>query len=225
LWLDAEDSLAAVTGALVGVPVAPHGRQELRIGAVRLPRISNSTDIEALACEPGVLVRWVSEPADLADMDVVVIPGSKATVADLGWLRERGLAGERAIEGRLAPRLEGVRVDGIRRPAFPARQQRPIPPHDGGVRDVPGLAGGEEVLPEAVRHVRPQASVGEALRTGSEATVEVLSLQGSVVQRGQVLLDGHGRGAVDLPGLLAGTYVVRVRTMDGRVFTSKMIRQ
>ena len=60
--------------------------------AIRLPRISNSTDIEALACEPGVIVRWVSEPADLADVDVIVIPGSKATVADLGWLRERGLA-------------------------------------------------------------------------------------------------------------------------------------
>ena len=39
-----------------------------------------------------MVVRWVSEPADLADMDVIVIPGSKATVADLGWLRERGLA-------------------------------------------------------------------------------------------------------------------------------------
>ena len=92
LWLDAEDSLSAVTGALVGVPAPPHGRQVLRVAAIRLPRISNSTDIEALACEPGVLVRWVSEPADLADVDVIVIPGSKSTVADLGWLRERGLA-------------------------------------------------------------------------------------------------------------------------------------
>ena len=59
----------------------------LRIAAIRLPRISNSTDIEALACEPGVLVRWVTDPADLADADVVVIPGSKATVPDLAWLR------------------------------------------------------------------------------------------------------------------------------------------
>jgi adenosylcobyric acid synthase len=64
----------------------------LRVGAIRLPRTSNSTDIEALACEPGVVVRWVSEPADLADVDVIVIPGSKATVADLNWLRIRGLA-------------------------------------------------------------------------------------------------------------------------------------
>jgi len=92
LWLDAEDSLSVVAGEIVGVPEPPLGDQVLRVGAIRLPRISNSTDIEALACEPGVLVRWVSEPADLADVDVIVIPGSKATVADLGWLRERGLA-------------------------------------------------------------------------------------------------------------------------------------
>jgi adenosylcobyric acid synthase len=90
LWLDAEDSLS-VHGA-VGVSQPPRGTDWLRVAAVRLPRISNSTDIEALACEPGVLVRWVSDPADLADADVVVIPGSKATVADLNWLRERGLA-------------------------------------------------------------------------------------------------------------------------------------
>jgi adenosylcobyric acid synthase len=38
-----------------------------------------------------VLVRWVSQPADLVDADAVVLPGTKATVADLGWLRERGL--------------------------------------------------------------------------------------------------------------------------------------
>ena len=75
-----------------GEPQTPRGQQWLRVAAIRLPRISNSTDVEALACEPGVLVRWVSDPADLADADVVVIPGSKATVADLAWLRQRGLA-------------------------------------------------------------------------------------------------------------------------------------
>ena len=92
LWLDAEDSLSAASGETVGTPGPPHGTQWLRVAAVRLPRISNSTDVEALACEPGVRVRWAGAPADLADADIVVIPGSKATVADLGWLRERGLA-------------------------------------------------------------------------------------------------------------------------------------
>jgi adenosylcobyric acid synthase len=70
---------------------------------VRLPRISNFTDIDALAAEPGVLVRLAASPAELADADLVVLPGSRATVADLGWLRDRGFAGviaERARQGR-----------------------------------------------------------------------------------------------------------------------------
>ncbi|MGV0850975.1 cobyric acid synthase [Mycolicibacterium phlei] len=92
LWLDTEDSVSVVAQRVLGAPQPPRGGDWLRVAAIRLPRISNSTDVEALACEPGVLVRWVAEPADLADADLVVIPGSKATVADLRWLRERGLA-------------------------------------------------------------------------------------------------------------------------------------
>ena len=54
LWLDAEDSLSAVTDGVLGRPSPPHGSQWLRVAVVRLPRISNATDVEALACEPGV---------------------------------------------------------------------------------------------------------------------------------------------------------------------------
>ena len=92
LWLDAEDSLSVVAHRVVGTPAPPRGSEWLRVAAVRLPRISNSTDVEALACEQGVLVRWITDPADLADTDLIVLPGSKATVADLTWLRDRGLA-------------------------------------------------------------------------------------------------------------------------------------
>ena len=91
LWLDAEDSVSVVSHRLVGIPRPPLGQDWLRVAAVRLPRISNSTDVEALACEPGVAVRWVSDAADVADSDAVIVPGSKATVADLAWLRERGI--------------------------------------------------------------------------------------------------------------------------------------
>lgn len=91
LWLDTEDSVSVLANRVVGVPRPPIGEQWLRVAAVRLPRISNSTDIEALACEPGVLVRWVEDAAELSDVDIVVIPGTKATVSDLGWLRDRGL--------------------------------------------------------------------------------------------------------------------------------------
>ncbi|MFV2102688.1 cobyric acid synthase [Micromonospora sp. LOL_024] len=90
LWLDAEDSLAY--GRVLGRPAAPHGTEWLDVAVLRLPRISNATDVEALATEPGVRVRLTVEPAELAAADLVVLPGSKSTVADLAWLRETGLA-------------------------------------------------------------------------------------------------------------------------------------
>jgi len=91
LWLDTEDAVPVLAHRVLGTPRPPRGSQWLRVAVLRLPRISNSTDVEAVACEPGVLVRWVREPADLADTDVIVLPGTKSTVADLGWVRERGL--------------------------------------------------------------------------------------------------------------------------------------
>lgn len=102
LWLDAEDSLGVVGDAPVGRPGPPIGREWLRVAAIRFPRISNSTDVEALACEPGVAVHWVTEPSRLADADLVVLPGSKSTVSDLEWMRRNGIADalvERANRG------------------------------------------------------------------------------------------------------------------------------
>ncbi|AOW92398.1 cobyric acid synthase CobQ [Rhodococcus sp. WMMA185] len=92
LWLDAEDSLSIVGDGVVGRPAPPIGDDWLRVAAVRLPRISNSTDVEALACEPGVSVRWVTDSARLQDADLIVVPGSKSTVSDLEWLRRNGIA-------------------------------------------------------------------------------------------------------------------------------------
>ena len=100
LWLDTEDALPVLAHRVLGTPQPPCGSQWLHVAVLRFPRISNSTDVEALACEPGVLVRWVREPADLADTDVIVLPGSKATVADLAWLREQGL--DQAIRSHAA---------------------------------------------------------------------------------------------------------------------------
>jgi adenosylcobyric acid synthase len=108
LWLDAEDSVSVLTRHTIGTPQPPRGEQWLRVAALRLPRISNSTDVEALACEPGVLVRWVADASELADADVVVIPGSKATVADLAWLRERGLTDGIVAHARAGRPVLGV---------------------------------------------------------------------------------------------------------------------
>jgi adenosylcobyric acid synthase len=59
---------------------------------VRLPRISNFTDLDALGLEPDVEVDFVDDPGAVRSADVVVLPGTRATISDLGWLRERGLA-------------------------------------------------------------------------------------------------------------------------------------
>jgi adenosylcobyric acid synthase len=101
LWLDAEDSLALGTGP-AGSDLPPAGRQPLRVAVIRLPHISNFTDADALAAEPGVLLRFTAVPAEVLDADLAILPGSRATVADLAWLRERGLAdaiSERAAAG------------------------------------------------------------------------------------------------------------------------------
>lgn len=101
LTFDAEDSLALDASLPSAGP--PRGDHALRVAAVRLPRTSNATDVDALACEPGVVVRWTVDPGEVRDADLVVLPGSRATVADLAWLRERGLADaltDRARAGR-----------------------------------------------------------------------------------------------------------------------------
>ena len=108
LWADAEDSLSVLAHHVVGAPAPPRGDEWLRVAAVRLPRISNSTDVEALACEPGVLVRWVTDPAELADVDLIVLPGSKATVADLSWLHDRGLVDPIAAHARAGKPVLGI---------------------------------------------------------------------------------------------------------------------
>jgi adenosylcobyric acid synthase len=101
LWLDAEDSLSLGSGPEAG-PSPGRAGSVLRVAVVRLPRISNFTDIDPLMAEPCVAVRFVTSPAEIADADLVVLPGSRATVADLAWLRERGLAG--AVATRAARR-------------------------------------------------------------------------------------------------------------------------
>src|SRR5258708_37355625 len=91
LWLDTEDSLALDASRAVSAG-PPLGNDVLRVSVVRLPRISNFTDVDALAAEPGVLVRFAGGPAELADAGLVGLPGSRATGADLARLRCHGPA-------------------------------------------------------------------------------------------------------------------------------------
>ncbi|HWY85939.1 MAG TPA: cobyric acid synthase [Gemmataceae bacterium] len=80
----------------------------LDIAILRLPHIANFDDFDPLAGEPGVRVRYVSNGAGLGSPHALVVPGTKSTMADLTWLRERGL--DKEIQ-RLAG--AGVAIVGI----------------------------------------------------------------------------------------------------------------
>jgi adenosylcobyric acid synthase len=64
------------------------------IAVIRLPKISNFTDFDVFEQFPDVSVRYVSDPSQLDGADLVILPGSKSTIADLHWFREKGLEEE-----------------------------------------------------------------------------------------------------------------------------------
>jgi adenosylcobyric acid synthase len=82
----AEDSLDLEQFGRLDEPAA------LEIAVVQFPRVANFDDFEPLAREPGVRVRFTHRSADLRESDLIVLPGSKSTIADLEWLRAVGLA-------------------------------------------------------------------------------------------------------------------------------------
>ena len=84
------------------------GEVTLTVAVVAYPRISNLDEFQPLKNLPGVRLRWVRNPADLADADWVVLPGTKHTSGDLAWMRAQGL--DRAVVAHAA---RGGRVLGI----------------------------------------------------------------------------------------------------------------
>ncbi|WP_025724320.1 cobyric acid synthase [Paenibacillus polymyxa] len=84
--IEAEDSVV-----LDKKPKQSAKDKELDIAVIRYPRISNFTDTDALAAEPDVSVRYVTEAGQLGVPDAIILPGTKDTIGDLLELRERGL--------------------------------------------------------------------------------------------------------------------------------------
>ncbi len=91
LQVDQEDSLGIDETATPREDVDDDGRV-LDVAVVRLPHLSNSTDFWPLSRFPGVRVRYVSGLNELGRPDLIIFPGSKATVRDLDWLESAGLA-------------------------------------------------------------------------------------------------------------------------------------
>ena len=121
--LDDEDSLAPRLEA-------QGERKALDVAVIRLPRISNFTDFSLLEEHPALGVRYVQSCRDLGVPDLVVLPGTKSTLADLLWLRQSGLeAAIQKLAWRRHPGAGGVR----RLPDAGPQPGRPLG-HRGGRR-------------------------------------------------------------------------------------------
>ncbi|NUR05670.1 MAG: cobyric acid synthase, partial [Nocardioidaceae bacterium] len=150
LWLDSEDSLA-----LQERRAGRSGIGGTRVAVVALPRISNFTDVDALCLEPGLDVVFATGPRALSGADVVVLPGTRATLADLAWLRERGIAdalvGHAARGGAVLGICGGFQMLGR------------------GIADPAGVEGdpGAEVEGLGLLDVRTEFGTGKVLRLPS----------------------------------------------------------
>ena len=185
LWLDVEDSLDL--DSRPRSVLAPLGADVLRIAVVRLPRLSNVTDFDPLSAEPGVAVRLATRPDDLADADLVVLPGTRATVSDLAWLRRTGLADVLARRAAAGGQILGICG------GYQMLARAIVDDVESGEGSVDGLA----LLPATVQFVREKVlrrpagtALGEPVE-GYEIHHGVVTVEG-----GEPFLDGCVDGPV-----------------------------
>ncbi|MBX6771648.1 MAG: cobyric acid synthase [Chloroflexi bacterium] len=217
LGLAEED--AAVLDAPRPAGVRTDDGQGLRVAVVRLPRLANFDEFDPLARRPGVTLAYVDRPGQLADADLIILPGTKSTVADLAFLRARGLA--TAIT---AARARGTPIIGIcggyqmlgREIADPAGVEAPAGCVRGlGLLDHSTIFGPEKVTCRV--RVRLVARTGPfALACGAEAEgYEIHAgrpVRGEsaaplrIVRRGGAAAD-EPEGALSEDGLVLGTSV------------------
>ncbi|MEI6207229.1 MAG: cobyric acid synthase [Desulfuromonadales bacterium] len=113
LNLPAEDSVAL--GRCAEITGANDVHTHIRTGVLRLPRISNFTDFDPLRREPDVALGYVDSAAQIAGLDLLILPGSKSTSADLRFLEERGIAAAiKVFNGRIVGICGGYQMLGRR---------------------------------------------------------------------------------------------------------------
>jgi adenosylcobyric acid synthase len=198
LVLEAEDALPRTREAKEGA--------RLRVAVPALPRISNHTDLDALRLHPDVDCLFVGPGETLPACDLVVLPGSKSTRADLAWLRAQGW--DKAI---LRHVRYGGRVIGI----CGGMQMLGRAVHDP--EGIEGAAGSEEGLglldlettlapTKQLRNVRGRLASGGAEVSGYEIHCGV-SIGPGMSRPAVQLDDGRVDGARSDDGRVLGTYL------------------
>jgi adenosylcobyric acid synthase len=212
--IDPEDSLALDALRLKNKDV---GQSDLTVAVIRLPRISNFTDISPLQDEPGVDVRFVTSPRGLGNPDLIVIPGSKNTVDDLLWLKSQGLD-----EAILKCREAGSQVVGICGGFQMLGETLFDPDHMESVHDqVEGLSL-LSVDTTFARNKRTVRNRGRLLGAWSEQEVEGYEIHLGRTERKNIapflqFESGEYDGAVTADGRVFGTYLHGI--FQNRAFT------
>jgi adenosylcobyric acid synthase len=220
LHLPAEDSQSLDSAAASGpAPIRGGGggssggedRPVIDVAVIRFPRIANFDDFSPLEAEPGVRVRYVRDSVALGVPDLLALPGTKGTLADLAWLRASGLG---VALLRLA--AAGTPILGICG-GFQMLGTRLADPDgtDGDPADLAGLGlldVATEFSPDkATRHVQ-----GEVVAEGGFFGCAVgLPVAGYEIHLGRATgraapfaqVAGAPDGAVAADGLVAGTYL------------------
>jgi len=198
--LPAEDALALDLAR----PLKPNAR--IRIAVPILPHIANFDDLDPLDAEPAVdLVRVQAGAALPGDADLVILPGSKATIADLAALRAAGfhidIAAHRRRGGLVVGLCGGYQMLG-RTISDPAGTEGPIGTAEGlGLLEVETVLGGDKWL----EPVQGETSDG-ALFAGYEMHIG-LSKGPDCARPFARLADGSPEGAVSADGRVIGTYI------------------
>lgn len=105
-------------GAGLKAGTRPDSPQPIKVGVLVFSRISNYTDFEPLLREPDVSLRYIESPRQAGALDLLCLPGTKSTIADLAWLRARGweqfIAAHRAAGGYVVGICGGYQMMGQR---------------------------------------------------------------------------------------------------------------
>ncbi len=190
-------------------------KSAIKIAVPRLARIANFDDLDPLAAEPGVRVDFIEPGTALpGDADVVVIPGSKSTLADLSQIRAEGwdvdIAAHVRRGGIIVGLCGGYQILGTRI-SDPVGIEGPPSEAEGlGLLDIETVIEGGKTLSE-VSGV--DIETGEAV-TGYEMHIGKTSGPG-LAQAWLRLEGGREEGAVSPDGLVMGTYLHGIFAADG----------
>jgi adenosylcobyric acid synthase len=166
----------------------------LDIAVIRLPRLSNYDEFARLEEEQHCHVAYITDPREVRDADLVIVPGSKATISDLAWLRERGFVAalkQRLLDKRpLLAICGGYQMMGLS--IEDPQQFEADTPHTEGL----GLLPIHTVF--AAEKVTRQRELQFLHAPDWMPNMIGVSLEGYEIHMGQVTLPGDGPGAAAL---------------------------